>query len=64
MSLKLETSYEALDEETFKDNLKDNIEVDTPNDELASKQYPKEFIYLQTQKHTKRPSFYLLEFTS
>ena len=48
MSLKLDAFDEALDEETFKDNLKDNIEVDIPNDELASKQYPKEFIYLQT----------------
>ena len=47
MSLKLEASNEALDEETFKDNLEDNLEEGIPNDELASKQYPKEFISLQ-----------------
>ena len=53
MNLKLETSHEALDEETFKDNLKDTIEEDVPNDELASKRYPKEFIiFTHVEKKT------------
>ena len=51
MSLKLETSYEALDEETFKDNLKDNLEEVISNYELASKRYTKEFIIF---KHVEK----------
>ena len=53
MSLKLEASNEALDKETFKDNLKDTLEEDTPNDEHASKRYPKEFIiFTHVEKKT------------
>ena len=51
MSLKLDASNEALDKETFKDTLKDNLEEDIPNDELASKRYPKEFIIF---KHVEK----------
>ena len=53
MSLKLEASNEALDKETSKDNLKDKLEEDIPNDELASKRYPKEFIiFTHVEKKT------------
>ena len=53
MSLKLEASNEALDKETFKDNLKDTLEEDIPNDEHASKRYPKEFIiFTHVEKKT------------
>ena len=53
MSLKLDASNEALDKETSKDNLKDKLEEDIPNDELASKRYPKEFIiFTHVEKKT------------